>query len=54
MSGKAIVIYTPPLKAMLSSELARFMSKWSLANILNKIRLEKRTDTALLSSPQGG
>ena len=53
MSGKAIVIYTPPLKAMLSSDFTRFMSKWSLVNILNKIR-RKHTDNALLSSPQGG
>jgi len=57
MSGKAITRYTPPLKAMLSCEFARFTSKWSvmnIMNIINKIRREKRTDIALLSSPQGG
>lgn len=57
MSGKAITRYTPPLKGMLSCEFARFTSKWSvmnIMNIINKIRREKRTDIALLSSPQGG
>lgn len=57
MSGKAITLYTPPLKAILSNELMRFTSKWSIVNIMNiinKVRREKKTDIALLSSPQGG
>lgn len=57
MSGKVVAIYTPPLKTILSYEITRFTTKWSVINIMNvinKVRREKRTDIALLSSPQGG
>ena len=57
MSGKVAAIYTPSLKTILSYENTRFTTKWSvinIMNIINKVRREKKTDIALLSSPQGG
>jgi hypothetical protein len=57
MSGKVGTLYTSPLKAILTNKFTRFTSKWSIMNIMNvinKVRREKRTDIALLSSPQGG